>query len=186
MGETRTFTTTHVVDEADIIAGSYTNVATATAEPGSRPEDGRRRYAQGSDDETIGANTDRPIEPSNPALRITKTSDVAAGTLLKEGDAVTYTVTVENTGNLTLTNVKAADNLAGATLAPGQSDTRAELAPGEQFSVNYVYEVTQADVVAGSVHNEATASGVSPTRTSRLIPVRPAPRMTRPRPPNLR
>ena len=173
VGETRTFTTTHVVDEADIIAGSYTNVATATADPIHDPKTGADVTPQGSDDETIGANTDRPIEPSNPALRITKTSDVAAGTLLKEGDAVTYTVTVENTGNLTLTNVKATDNLAGATLAPGQSDTRAELAPGEQFSVNYVYEVTQADVVAGSVHNEATASGVSPDPSKPVDPGAP-------------
>ena len=173
VGETRTFTTTHVVDEADIIAGSYANVATATADPIHDPKTGADVTPQGSDDETIGANTDRPIEPSNPALRITKTSDVAAGTLLKEGDAVTYTVTVENTGNLTLTNVKAADNLAGATLAPGQSDTRAELAPGEQFSVNYVYEVTQADVVAGSVHNEATASGVSPDPSKPVDPGAP-------------
>ena len=173
VGETRTFTTTHVVDEADIIAGSYTNVATATADPIHDPKTGADVTPQGSDDETIGANTDRPIEPSNPALRITKTSDVAAGTLLKEGDAVTYTVTVENTGNLTLTNVKATDNLAGATLAPGQSDTRAELAPGEQFSVNYVYEVTQADVVAGSVHNEATASGVSPDPNKPVDPGAP-------------
>ena len=173
VGETRTFTTTHVVDEADIIAGSYTNVATATADPIHDPKTGADVTPQGSDDETIGANTDRPIEPSNPALRITKTSDVAAGTLLKEGDAVTYTVTVENTGNLTLTNVKATDSLAGATLAPGQSDTRAELAPGEQFSVNYVYEVTQADVVAGSVHNEATASGVSPDPNKPVDPGAP-------------
>ena len=173
VGETRTFTTTHVVDEADIIAGSYTNVATATANPIHDPKTGADVTPQGSDDETIGANTDRPIEPSNPALRITKTSDVAAGTLLKEGDAITYTVTVENTGNLTLTNVKATDNLAGATLAPGQSDTRAELAPGEQFSVNYVYEVTQADVVAGSVHNEATASGVSPDPSKPVDPGAP-------------
>ncbi len=173
VGEMRTFTTTHVVDEADIIAGSYTNVATATADPIHDPKTGADVTPQGSDDETIGANTDRHIEPSNPALRITKTSDVAAGTLLKEGDAVTYTVTVENTGNLTLTNVKATDNLAGATLAPGQSDTRAELAPGEQFSVNYVYEVTQADVVAGSVHNEATASGVSPDPSKPVDPGAP-------------
>ena len=173
VGETRTFTTTHVVDEADIIAGSYTNMATATADPIHDPKTGADVTPQGSDDETIGANTDRPIEPSNPALRITKTSDVAAGTLLKEGDAVTYTVTVENTGNLTLTNVKATDSLAGATLAPGQSDTRAELAPGEQFSVNYVYEVTQADVVAGSVHNEATASGVSPDPNKPVDPGAP-------------
>ncbi len=173
VGETRTFTTTHVVDEADIIAGSYANVATATADPIHDPKTGADVTPQGSDDETIGANTDRPIEPSNPALRITKTSDVDAGTLLKEGDAVTYMVTVENTGNLTLTNVKATDSLAGATLAPGQSDTRAELAPGEQFSVNYVYEVTQADVVAGSVHNEATASGVSPDPNKPVDPGAP-------------
>ena len=173
VGETRTFTTTHVVDEADIIAGSYANVATATADPIHDPKTGADVTPQGSDDETIGANTDKPIEPSNPALRTIKTSDVAAGTLLKEGDVVTYTVTVENTGNLTLTNVKATDNLAGATLAPGQSDTRAELAPGEQFSVNYVYTVTQADVVAGNVHNEATASGTSPDPSKPVDPGTP-------------
>ena len=173
VGETRTFTTAHVVGEADIIAGSYANVATATADPIHDPKTGADVTPQGSDDETIGANTDKPIEPSNPALRTIKTSDVAAGTLLKEGDVVTYTVTVENTGNLTLTNVKATDNLAGATLAPDQSDARAELAPGEQFSVNYVYTVTQADVVAGSVHNEATASGTSPDPSKPVDPGTP-------------
>ncbi|WP_219087015.1 DUF7507 domain-containing protein [Microbacterium resistens] len=75
------------------------------------------------------------------------------------GDTVAYTFTVTNTGTTTLTGVAITDPLLGGpvacdalgdgTLAPGASVTCAPVA----------YPLTQADVDAGTVHNEATASG---------------------------
>ena len=164
VGETKTFTTTHVIDEADIVAGSYKNVATAKADAVKDPETGEDVTPSGEDSETIGGDsTDKKIDEANPQLVVTKTSDVAEGTLLKEGDVVNYTVTVKNTGNLTLTNVVVTDQLAGAALAEGESSAIASLAPGASVALHYSYTVKQSDVVAGYVANTATATADNPS-----------------------
>ncbi|MDO5334672.1 MAG: hypothetical protein Q4F23_01145, partial [Coriobacteriia bacterium] len=165
VGQTREFTTSHVITEADVVAGSYKNVATAKADSITDPKTGEEKVPAGEASETIGANTNKPIEASAPSIEVSKSSNAAKlhdDGLLVEGDVVTYKVTVTNTGNLTLTNVKLTDQLAGAQLANGETDTIASLAPGASATVKYRYTVTQADVVAGHVHNEATAKADTP------------------------
>ncbi len=164
VNETRTFTTEHVVTETDIVSGSYTNTATAIADPIKDPETGRDVYPSGTGSETIGGDKGSPIDAANPKLVITKTSDVADGHLLKEGETVTYSVTATNAGNLTLTNVKVDDQLKGATLADGESSTIESLAPKASVTLHYTYVVTQDDVVAGSVKNHATAKADNPSK----------------------
>ena len=164
VNETKTFTTKHVVTEADIVSGSYTNTATAIADPVKDPETGEDVYPSGTGSETIGGDKgESPIDAADPKLVITKTSDVADGHLLKEGETVNYSVTVANTGNLTLTNVTVDDQLEGAILADGESSTIASLAPGAFQTLHYTYVVKQADVVAGSVRNHATATADNPS-----------------------
>ncbi len=72
------------------------------------------------------------------------------------GDVVNYTFKVTNTGQSPLTNVMVTDpmvTVSGAALAT--------LAPGASNSTNFTatYTITQADVDAGVVYNQATVTG---------------------------
>ncbi|WP_197021565.1 hypothetical protein [Cellulomonas sp. HZM] len=136
----------HTVTQGDVDAGSYVNRATASAVParGSGPV---------SSDEAVATTT--TVAP-DPALTLVKQATVggapAAGVHL--GDTITYSFTVTNAGNVTVTAPTVADGVTtyscpATTLAPGASTTCA----GPQ------HVVTQGDLDAGSVVNVATASG---------------------------
>ncbi|MBR2541222.1 MAG: DUF11 domain-containing protein [Mogibacterium sp.] len=150
-GESATATFTHEVTEQDILAGSVKNEATAK---GSDPED--------KDPEVVPGTTDDPTVPKNAHLTVTKTSDVAADTKLKLGDKVTYTITVTNDGNLTISDVEIKDELPGFKFNDDAVTAFDALAPGESKSAEGTYIVTQADVDAGKVVNTAIAKGVDP------------------------
>ena len=76
------------------------------------------------------------------------------------GDTISYSFTVTNTGDQTLTNITISDPLVTvsgsiATLAPGASDS----------TLSATYTLTQSDIDTGSVTNQATATGSSPGNT---------------------
>ncbi|MDA9276995.1 hypothetical protein N9P56_01320, partial [Flavobacteriaceae bacterium] len=75
------------------------------------------------------------------------------------GDVITYTFSVSNTGNVTLTNVTVEDPLV--TMLGGPI---ASLAPGAIDATTYTasYTITQQDIDAGVFSNQATATGTSP------------------------
>lgn len=66
------------------------------------------------------------------------------------GESVPFSITVTNTGNVTLTKVTISDSLAAI-------DPLANLAPGESRTVSYSYTVTEGDAAAGYVTNVASA-----------------------------
>lgn len=115
-----------------------------------------------------------PVEPlpvcvtraaGEPALETTKTAELttdngAAG-IADEGDVITYTITVANTGNVPVTDVAVTDELPGlSAMTPASVAT---LAPGEDEDFTATYTVTQADVDTGGVlRNTATAAGTGP------------------------
>ena len=64
---------------------------------------------------------------------------------------LTYTITVDNTGNVDLTNVVLTDVFAGgATLTSGDTNTNSILETTETWVYTADYEVTQADINAGT------------------------------------
>ena len=147
-GKTETFTTRHVVTEADILAGEVLNVATATVKS---PDDDKPNppVDPGEDPE--------PTEGSKPGISVTKTANRTRG--FRQGDTVRYTITVRNTGNLTLTGVNVTDSLVKFAGNKGKNIT---LAPGASAKLTYNYTVTAANVRAGRVVNTATAQGTAP------------------------
>lgn len=131
------------------------------------------------------------VEGANPTLTVTKTpsfTDGGAGTGAEPGDVITYTYTVENSGNVTLTSVSLVDAHDGTGTAPtpgaptltdngtaGDSSDDGTgaydvLAPGDVLTYTSTYTVTQADVDGGGggtganagdddIDNTATATG---------------------------
>ncbi len=145
-------TGTYTVRQADIDAGSRANTATAT---GNSP--------QGTTVTDDGSLT-IPMPASTPSMLVTKTPSVASFDTV--GDVIGYTITVKNTGNVTLSNVKITDPLIPA-LATAPSCTIATLAPGASSSTcSGTYTVTQADLNNNGVPNTATASGKDPFNTT--------------------
>ena len=137
------------VKQADVDTGSVTNSASATGKP------------------PVGANvtdSDSNTVTITPAAGIDVTKTLKTGAPTKAGDPLTWTVTVKNTGNVTLTNVTVTDALSGATLVTpcGFSTPIATMAPAATVSCDVTYSVKQSDVDAGSVTNGASATGKPP------------------------
>ncbi len=89
-----------------------------------------------------------------PELQITKTSETqsfnASGTTIK------YLISVQNSGNITLENVKISDPLTGL------SDSIAKLMPGEKIDFTTSYTVKQTDMDIGKIVNTVKAEGTVP------------------------
>ncbi len=110
-----------------------------------------------------------PEEEINPHLTVTKvaTTKPANGTAYALGETIKYQITVTNDGNLTITNVVVTDELTG------DQWTVESLEPGASKTFETEYEVTQVDILAGSVVNVATATGTSPDPDEPDVPVDP-------------
>ncbi|MBV5282125.1 MAG: cadherin-like domain-containing protein, partial [Paludibacter sp.] len=155
-----TFTADYVITAADVTAGSVSNQATASGvDPNNNTVTGK------SDDGITTNGSDNPtVTPvAGGSIAIIKTATVvdtnADGIKGNAGDHINYHFAVTNTGSVALTNVTVTDPLvtvAGgplATLAAGAVDNTT-------FTADYV--ITAADVTAGSVSNQATATGKDP------------------------
>ena len=102
-----------------------------------------------------------PMATASPALRAVKVADwddADHDDALDSGETIDWTVRVENTGDVTVTDVAVAD-----PVAPGMSCRAQQLAPGAGTSCTApTYTVSPADVSRGHKDNEASASAVDP------------------------
>ena len=135
-GQEKTVTATHVVTESDLLAGEIENVVTA-------------KFGDMS-----WTATDK-VTPTKPYanLVVNKTANVAAGTVVKMGDVITYTITAHNDGNISIHNVVVTDELLD------KEWTIQTLAPQQTVTFTEDYTVTQADSNRGYVTNVAVAKG---------------------------
>ncbi|WP_017932735.1 DUF7507 domain-containing protein [Nocardioides sp. Iso805N] len=144
-------TATYVVQPGDVALGSVSNAAYATATPVAGPVP-----------QTAPATaTVRVAAP--PALTLTKS---AAPTVVDaDGDLVTYSFDVENTGGVALQDLTIDESAFSGTGQISDVDCPAsglDLAPGESTMCTADYTVTQADVDRGSIDNTATATAHAP------------------------
>jgi len=140
-------TATHTITQDDIDAGAYSNTATAVGHPPHGDD------VTGSDTETITFSTTASI-----AVDKTGSLEVGSDGKATPGDVISYTVTVTNTGNVTLTNVTVTD-----PLVTNLTCDKATLAPGEMATCTGRYSITQADIDRGKVDNTATGTGTPPS-----------------------
>jgi len=142
-----TCTGTYTVTQADLDTGSVlvSNVV-ATAIKSTNPAAGSTLT---SNSVTVNVGVTQ-----NPGLSLSLSANPTTATTL--GDIVNYTYTLTNTGNVTLTTPSVTDDkLSNETCA----DT-SPLAPGATRNCTGTYTITQADLDAGSVINQATASAI--------------------------
>ncbi|KQI66860.1 hypothetical protein AN189_18615, partial [Loktanella sp. 3ANDIMAR09] len=145
-----TCTASHVISLTDVDLGAITNVATAVAGD-------------------LRGTTDSVTVPQGgvPSLGITKALESVANAdnspqndLLFDavGDVLTYLFTVENTGTVSFArDVVVNDGLLDGPVvcfAAGQTD----FAPGDTVDCRGTYVVTQDDLDAGEIPNEAVAA----------------------------
>ncbi len=138
--ETREFTCTYAVTQADLDGGGVANTAMVEA------------------DTTGVAEGVGPVEASvfvptlvDADFELTKSVDLSS--VAVAGEVATYTVTMTNTGNVTLDAITVTDPLC--TLSPSGTGP---LAPSQSRGYTCGYTVTQADVDAGALVNRADAT----------------------------
>ncbi|WP_378239456.1 DUF7507 domain-containing protein [Actinomadura harenae] len=149
VGQTTTCTATYTTTQADVDAGSITNLATSH---GTAP--GATEPTESTPDSVTVTSV-----PS-PALTLEKTAEPT--TYSAAGQQITYTYHVTNTGNVTLSNVGITDVLPGVSGATCDLTT---LAVGQSTDCFATYTTTQQDVDNGSITNSATAHGTAPGAT---------------------
>ncbi|MFJ8434693.1 GEVED domain-containing protein [Kitasatospora sp. NPDC094019] len=148
-GASRTCTAAYTVTQADVDAGKVDNTATATGTP----------PGGGTPVTSPPAGTTVPSERT-PALTIAKSSDKQQ---LVAGEDITYTFTVTNTGNTTLTDVGVTETeWTGSGPAPKATCPAGPLAPGAATTCTATYTITQQDADRGTLRNSATATGTPP------------------------
>jgi gliding motility-associated-like protein/uncharacterized repeat protein (TIGR01451 family) len=147
-----TATASYTIQQSDVNAGQVTNSATVT---GTTPTGGTVTDISGTTI-TTDTTTVTPLTP-NPSIALVKVGSVGGtGTL---GDLVTYTFTVTNTGNTTLSNIIVNDALTNSVnLAVSPSI----LAPNATGTATVTYTIKQSDIDARQVTNSATVTGTTP------------------------
>ncbi len=137
-GVTMTFTGSYEFTQEDLDRGSVVNTVELAADEIEEPEE---------------PTEITPLE-QEPSLQIEKFADIGSAT--RAGDEISYTIRVTNTGNVTLYGILVEDELVGL------SETIEELAPGESVDFTATYVLTQANLDAGRVDNQASAVGDDP------------------------
>ena len=143
-----TCTATYTTTQADLNAGSITNVGSVSGTPPTGPA------VTDTDDAVVTAD-------QTPSISIDKTASPT--TFGAVGTPISYTFLVTNNGNVTLDGVTVSDPHAGLSpisCAPAQGSS---LAPGATMTCTATYTTTQADLNAGSITNVGSVSGTPPT-----------------------
>src|SRR5699024_10885927 len=144
------------ITQEDLDNGEIHNFASTegTPPPVIDPEDPDNPVQQ---DPVKDEDDEKITGEQNPLLEIEKVADKQE--VSQAGEKIEYTLTVTNTGNVTLSHVTVKDEMLGGDLEVEPST----LAPGEQGIVTGTYEVTQEDIDnADKIVNIATATGTPP------------------------
>jgi hypothetical protein len=133
------FTATYTVTDED--SDPLVNVATASGS-----------YARGR---TVTDRAEASVDILSSAIAIAKAANC---TEAREGDKITYTYNVTNTGNTPLSNISVSDDKAGdAAYQSGDTNSDGQLDVDETWIFTATYTVTEEDT--DPLVNVATASG---------------------------
>lgn len=152
VGESTECAGTYTLQQADIDRGYVDNTATAIANPKPGGE------VRATDEERVTLDS---VAGSISLVKTATYNDANESGRRDAGDTISYLFTVQNTGNLTVTDVSVDDPMLSN--AGVEVTCRAgEVAPGDSVTCQATYTITQSDVNEGTVDNTATASGTLP------------------------
>src|SRR5690606_22444359 len=159
------YTGTYAITQVDIDAGEVVNQATAT---GTGPE--ATDVSDLSDESSVSEDDPTVIALcQEPAIAIVKTgilNDENQNGCTDVDETISYTFTVTNEGNVSLGNITVTDPLIATIAGPvGDTDNDGELDVTEVWTYTGTYAITQVDIDAGEVVNQATATGTAPDAT---------------------
>ena len=152
------FTATYAVTQADIDNGFVENQATVTAVTllgTDMVTDLSDNNSNFEDDPTV------TVACNEASMSVTKSgvfNDDNGDEIPQVGETISYVFSVTNTGTVTLFNITLTDPLPGIVISGGPIEV---LLPGETDDTTFTatYAITQADIDAGEVLNQATATG---------------------------
>jgi uncharacterized repeat protein (TIGR01451 family) len=146
-GASITCTATTTVTTADVVNGQLPN---GTATGSGQPATGGTRIT-GSDDETV------PTVAAVPSITVEKTHPDRT---YREGETVTFTYTVTNTGNVPLNDVQLDDDQPGLSAFTCDPALGSTLQPGASITCTATVVTTAADAAGGfTASGTATATG---------------------------
>lgn len=158
-GASATCAVTYTVTQADLDGGGVINTASASGTaPGA--------VAVGP---TSGSASSVAVQSSS--LSLIKTVDAA--TYSSVGQTLTYTLTLRNTGNVSLDDIEIDDTAPGAGALDASDCTALDgssLAPLADVQCTVTYVVTQADLNTGSLTNLADATAKNPLNVAVIAP----------------
>ena len=175
--EISTYSASYLISNAASLSGQIQNTVTVT---GSSPGNTNDVTDQSDDgDDTDGNTTNDPTVVSIAPLKsieVTKISQITDDGDGENGvgDTINYTITIENTGNITINTLSLVDTLTDGngnalSLTTGPSfasnsdgSAQGRIVAGETSTYSATYLITQQDVNSGSVNNSVTVTGSSP------------------------
>lgn len=148
-GARATCTASYTLTQADVDAGSITNVAIGRATPPSG--------------DPISSTPDDAVVSVEPAPSIAMVKSATPVVFTHAGEQVEYSFEVTNTGNVTLSSISINEtDFSGTGGLAAPSCVPTTIAPTQTATCTVTYTLTQADVDAGIVTNSATAVGTPP------------------------
>ena len=184
VGETATYIASYIINQNAIDAGGVSNQVTVTSSSPGNTDDVSDVSDDGLDDDG-NTTDDRTITTitQTPSLEVTKTAVVEdnGDEVTGPGDTINYTITVENTGNVTLTGVDIEDELSAMDggsptdrnlsqeltfESSSKNSIEKTLKVGEIATYSATYEITQDDFLIDELLNLVTASATDPNGLS--------------------
>ena len=157
-GQNLTVTAAHTITEEDLIAGQVINTATVSGvdndgnpvtDDSDDPDDPTNVDPDGD-----GDPDDSTVTELTPANMFTVTKEALDTSYNMVGDVISYEIIITNTGSTTLRNVQVSD--PNAIIVSGTPIQ--DIVPGASASVIAEHTITQADIDATFVDNQATVT----------------------------
>ena len=187
LGETATYTASYTIAQTAVDAGGTSNTVNVTASSPGNTGDVTDTSDDG--DDTDGNTTDDPTIvtiTASPEIEVTKTATVTDNNgdgNTGAGDTIVYTITVQNTGGTTLSNITLNDvltdgNGTNLSLTAGPlfvsnsaSSAQGTLAVNEIGTYIATYTISNAVENTSSVNNRVTVTASSPGQSNNVTDV---------------
>lgn len=165
IGEEWTYNFVYDITQSDIDQGMVQNQATVEAHLSNNVN---IQVSDFSDDDSYAENDPTITSVAgacipNPGIGLIKQGELVDSNDNGCEESIIYTFTVANLGNVNLESVTLQDNILGITLSePDSGDTGNDgiLGPDEEWTYTLVHGLTEADIDATQVQNQAEVTAV--------------------------